>query len=200
MDLNAESLSFKTTAEVNAYSTFFLNTRPIDSELELKSPEEISEFNNRRETNLKAQLDHFKNIDLSMANKIKVEANYFKLCKSCFTEPLSSYGSHIASTRFNYKNYPLFKNRTIYLSKSKLACETELFHLEEHRELIKKKFSPTNAPTPTHPDDIEISPFNLYEYQISLDNVLVLTSKSSCDAIKITLAAIQNDWFYLNDR
>lgn len=39
----------------------------------------------------------------------------------------------------------------------------------------------------------------VYEYDVAIDNVLVLTSKPSCDAINITLGTYQNEWFEVND-
>jgi len=39
----------------------------------------------------------------------------------------------------------------------------------------------------------------LCEFHIDLDNVLVLTSKPSCDAISISLGTYLNEWFEIND-
>lgn len=196
MDLNSSELEFRTLEQVRAYSNFFLRTNPLEIPSDLTSEEEF-DLKSRRELSLMAQLDHFKNINFSKANVGKVDGVYTKICKKIHKEPLSSKGASEASSRFNYKENALFRNRTIYLAKSKLCCEIELFHLEEQRELLKRKFV-KGYYTP-HPDDIVLPDYNVYEYSISLDNVLILTSKPCADSIRIGLSAIQNEWFDLND-
>lgn len=196
IDLNSPELSFRTAAQVKAYSTFFLGTNPLEIPVDI-TPAEEQDLELRRETSLIAQLDLFKRIDFSGANRSQqVEGTYYKLCKSHYTKPLSSEGASVASSRFNYKNNSFFKNRVIYLGRTKLGCEIELFHLEEQRENLRKKYIPGYY-TPTA-EDIVLPDYSLHEYEVSFDNILVLTSKSCADAIKIGLSAIQNEWFDLN--
>lgn len=147
MDLNNPELEFRTSAQVKAYSTFWLGKNPLDLPDDL-TPDEISDLNFRRETKLNAQLDHLKNIDFSKANRSNVSGVYSKLCKTLVKAPLSSAGARVASSRFNYKDNSYFNNRVIYLGKTKLGCEIELFHLEEQREQIRKKYVPGHW-TPT---------------------------------------------------
>lgn len=196
MDLNNPELEFRTSAQVKAYSAFWLGKNPLDLPDDL-TPDEISDLNFRRETKLNAQLDHFKNIDFSKANRSNVSGVYSKLCRTLVKIPLSSAGARVASSRFNYKDNSYFNNRVIYLGKTKLGCEIELFHLEEQREQIRKKYVPGHW-TPTE-EDLILPDYTLYEYDINIDNILVLTSKSCCDAININLSTIQNEWFDLND-
>jgi hypothetical protein len=108
MDLNSPELEFRTSAQVKAYTTFWLGQNPLEQPDDL-TPEEISDLNFRRETKLNAQLDHFKNIDFSKANRSNVSGVYSKLCITLVKAPLSSAGARVASSRFNYK-YQSFHN------------------------------------------------------------------------------------------
>lgn len=195
IDANSDDLSFETPTQVEAYCRFFLSVRPSDSLAEFPSQEEFDEYQNKRERALHAQLDELSRIDFTKANRQKVEGTYFKITKKSHVNPLSSEGSNKASTRFNFKDIPLLRNRAIYLGKSKLGCEYELFHLEDQRRILKNKFLPDpNA----NQDDFIFPDHVVYEYEVSLDNVLILTTKPSCDAIFIQTRVILNEWYEHN--
>jgi hypothetical protein len=195
IDFNSEDMTFQNSAEVEAYCSFFLKVRPTNSLAEFRSQEDLDEFDKRRERALRVQLDELQGLDFSKANRSKVEATYTKIAKSFYAAPLSSEGSNKANTRFNFKEIPLLKNKTIYFGKTKIGCEYELFHLEDYRKLLRSKFAPVG---PQHADDIIFPEYTIYEYQVSIDNILVLTSKPSCDAIKIQTRVILNEWFEHN--
>lgn len=195
MDVNNPEFEFRTFDQVQAYSKFFLATNPLDISSEL-TPEEQVELELRREVSLNAQLNHFKDIDFSGANNSRIDGTFYKICKNCYTKPLSSEGSFVASTRFNFKNNSFFRNRTIYLGRTRQACEVELFHLEHQRENLRKKHGA--IPYTPHPDDVIVPDYTVYEYNVSLDNVLILTSKPCADAISIVLSTIQDEWYDLN--
>lgn len=194
LDENNPELSFKSLAEVRLYSKFFLKHDPIQFQCEF-STEEWAEFSERRQIQLAAQLDYLKSIDFSKANKTSVRGNYYKIAPKRFEKPLSVEGSLRKSSRFNYKDVEHLKNPLIYLGKSQLCCEVEKFHLEYQLHQMKEVHNR---------DDLDIK-FNhieeqiVYEFDVNLENILVLTTKPSCDAIRIPMGAYQNEWFGLNN-
>lgn len=193
---NSPELTFKTISEVKAYSKFFLKKNPIESQCEFKTQEEWDDFCARREIQLQAQLDFLKKIDFSKANVTSIRKNYFKIVPKRYSDPLSSIGSEKASSRFNYKDVSHLKNRVIYFGKTQQCCEVEKFHLEYQQQQLKQILSPADEL------DIQFShiePQTVYEYDVVLDNVLVLTTKPSCDAVGITMATYHNEWFEIND-
>ncbi|MBC8548731.1 MAG: RES family NAD+ phosphorylase [Bacteriovoracaceae bacterium] len=196
LDANNPELSFKTLKEVRAYSKFFLQHDPIESQCEF-STEEWSEFCERRQIQLEAQLDSFKNIDFSKANTTSIKASYYRIVPARYVNALSSEGSEYRSSRFNYKDVNYLKNRVIYFGKTQQCCEIEKFYLDYQIAQLKQMVHGTI-------DDMDVV-FNhlekqhVYEFNVQLDNVLVLTSKPSCDAINILMGTYQNEWFEIND-
>jgi len=196
LDVNSPELSFRTEAEVETYARFFLDTSPLDAREEHPTEEDAREFIIRRERNLKVQLDHFKGVDFSKANIRRIDATYHKIVKTAYKNPLSAEGATKQSSRFNYKDSALFRNQTVYFGKNKLCCEIELFHLDYQREQIKKAFDENYV----HDEgELKFSKHVVKQYEISLDNVLILTSKPSWDAIKISPSAFMNEWYDLNE-
>jgi hypothetical protein len=196
LDANAPDLIFKTEAQVEAYAKFFLATSTFDVSEEYPTIDEAREFEIRRERNLKAQLDHFKNVDFAKANIGKIDANYHKIVKASYKNPLGAEGATKQSSRFNYKDAPLFRNQTVYFGKNKLCCEFELFHMDYQREQIKKAFDDRSS---YEDGELRFAKHIVKHYQITLDNVLILTSKPSWDAINISPSAFMNEWFDLNE-
>jgi len=194
LNLNDDTLSFKTQKQVETYSKFFLRLNPIDSLQEFPSRTELKDFEIRRETQLKSQLDLLRNVDLSKANISRVENEYFKICKLSHKTPLGSIGSSIGSSRFNYKEISLLQNRTVYFGRTKKCCEIEKFHLHAQRELIKKTHE--NQITD---DEIKFPPHLVKKYRIKIDKILILTTKPSMDAIGITPSAFMNEWYDINE-
>lgn len=196
LDENTPDLNFKTLEDVRAYSRFFLGHDPQNFQFEFPTPEKWNEFSGRRAVQLEAQLNYFKDIDFSKANTSNIRSSYYRILPKHYTDPLSSVGSDHKSTRFNYKDVDHLKNRVVYFGKTQQCCEAELFHLDYQIEQLKKM---QGCPA----DDLDIK-FNhltehtIYEYDIKLDNVLILTTKPSCDAINITLGTYQNEWFEVN--
>lgn len=194
IDFNSDEISFENDAEVEAYSHFFLKVRPSQASAEFDTQEALDEFNKRRERALVTHLDELRQVDFSKANKQKIEGNFFKIVKTSYANPLSSIGSNIANTRFNFKDISLLKNRSIYFSKARTGCEIELFHLEDQRRMLQARY---NGGT-QNPDDIISPDYNVYEYNLSLDNILILTSKPCCDAVNIQRRVILNEWYDIN--
>lgn len=125
-----------------------------------------------------------------------IEANYHKITKTTYKNPLSSEGAAKQSSRFNYKDNPLFRNQTVYFGKNKLCCEFELFHMEYQREQIKKAFSEKSS---YQDGELRFPKHLTKQYKINLDNVLILSSKPSWDAINIQPSAFMNEWYDLNE-
>ena len=195
LDLNNQDLSFKTEASVEAYATFFLKLSPLDAVHEFPTDAELDLFNKRREILLKAQLLYLRDVELSRANSDRIEGIYHKIVRHD-QKPLSSEGSIKSSSRFNYKEIPLLKNKVIYFGKTKRGCEIEKFHLEYQREMIKKAYSKD----PIYDDaEIRFSKHLVKQFEVSMDNILILTSKPSWDAIGITQGTFMNEWYDLNE-
>ena len=196
IDLNNPESLFRTEKQVEAYSKFFLSVNPIDSEQEFRNDEEIKDFNTRRERLLKTQLNFLGKVDFSKANVARIEGPYFKIVKKRHSAPLSAEGATKGSSRFNYKEIIFLKNRSIYFGKTKICSEIEKFHLEYHREMIRKAF---DSAYKYQEGEIAFDPHWVKQYNVSLDNVLVLTSKPSLDAIGISTSAFMNEWYDINE-
>ena len=194
LDANAPELIFKTEAEVKAFSRFFLKEHPQNVESEFESEQEYKDFLAKRERNLMVQLDHFREINFDKSNTQNIRDKYYKIALERHKKPLSSEGSGKKSSRFNFKDEDILKNNVVYFGRTQQCCEIEKFQLEYQLELINSN----------ERDDLDIAfaPIEksiVYEYDVCLDKVLVLTSKPSCDAINISLGAYRNEWFELND-
>jgi hypothetical protein len=194
LEIPVPDLIFQTEAQVEAYAKMFLAASPFDVATEFPTKEEAQDFAIRRERNLKAQLDNFRKVDFSKANVGKIEANYHKIVKAQYKKPLSAEGATKQSSRFNYKDNGLFRNQTVYFGKNKLCCEFELFHMDYQREQIKKEFSNSYQD-----GELRFPKHLTKQYNITLDNVLILSSKPSWDAINIQPSAFMNEWYDLNE-
>jgi len=122
-------LRFKTLKEVKVYSRFFLQHDPIESQCEF-SKEEWAEFCERRQLQLEAQLNYFKNIDFSKANTTSIRSSYCRIVPSRYEKHLSTDGSERRSSRFNYKDVDHLKNKVIYFGKNQQCCEVEKYYLD----------------------------------------------------------------------
>ncbi len=196
LDANNPDLSFQTVKDVKAYSKFFLKHDPLESQCEF-SKKEWEEFSARRQIQIESQLNHFRNIDFTKANITNIRSSYYRIVAARHENPLSSEGSSYRSSRFNYKDVEHLKNKVVYFGKTQQCCEIEKFYLDyqiaQLKEIGKNKG-----------DDLDIK-FNhledqiVYEFNVQLDNILVLTSKPSCDAINISMGTYHNEWFEIND-
>jgi len=199
LDENDPDLTFKTEAEAKAFSSFFLQAHPYESQYEFETEIEYNDFLIRRERSLLAQLDHFHDIDFNKPNTISVKEKYYKIVPERHTIPQSSEGSIKKSSRFNYKDEEILQNNVVYYGKTQRCCEIEKFHLEYQLDLIKKQENEAER------DDLDIlfTPIEkniVYEYDIDIDKILVLTSKPSCDAISVKLGTYRNEWYEINDQ
>ena len=133
-------LEFKTEAQVNAYADLFLATSIYDVTEEYSTLEEKADFEVRRKRNLQAQLDHFRKIDFSKANVGKNDATFNKVLNASYKVPLSAEGANKQSSRFNYKDAPLFRNQTVYFGKTNCAAKSNYF-ISITKESKSKKHS-----------------------------------------------------------
>lgn len=192
-----EKLSFNTEADVKAFAKWFLRTTVSEIEDEFSSPEERIQYLNKRELRLNYHLSDLTSLSFGKANRDKLkDAKFFKIVKECHHNALSADGAEVASSRFNYKNIPFFKNRTIYFGQDKDCCTNELFHLEIQKKNLmslglsdKKEFEESI---------IKIPKYKVYEYKISMENILILTSEPSFKAIGITNSVVKNEWYNEN--
>lgn len=196
LDLNSDDLSFKTEKQVETYSKFFLGTSPINSSLEFKNQEEVDAYLKMREHFIKTQLGYLRSLDFEKANVTKIDAQYVKIVKEAHKKPLSSIGATKGSSRFNYKELSIIRNRAIYFGKSKTCCEIEKFHLSYQREMIQKAFTEGYK---YEDGEIPFAKHLVKTYDVSIENVLVLTSKPSMDAIKVSQGAFMNEWYDINE-
>jgi len=196
LDANSPELMFRTLKEVKAYSKFFLQHDPIESQCEF-TKEEWEEFCARRQLQLEAQLNNFKNIDFSKANTTSIRNTYSRIIPARYDQPLSSEGSDHRSSRFNYKDVDHLKNKVIYLGKNQQCCEVEKFYLDYQIAHLQQMQREAVNDLDIRFNHIEEQ--NVYEFDVKLDNVLVLTSKPSCDAINVSMGTYQNEWFEVND-
>jgi hypothetical protein len=122
--------SIESEFEVEAYAKWFLRL-PLDSFENEFSPAEWKTFLTRRELRLKAELDELVHLNFRSPNSCNfVNKHLFKIVKKAYSNPLSSEGAYVRSSRFNYKNIPQMQNRIIYFSQDKQCCVSELFHLD----------------------------------------------------------------------
>ncbi|GEM_PF-6315831 len=195
IDLNSDSFSFSSEKQVEAYARFFLETTSDDIVSEFSTQEEVDNFLIKRERMIKTQLDFLKDLTFTSPHKNKIEANYYKITKAIHTNPLGSEGALKKSSRFNYKKIELLRNRTIYFGQDKLCCETELFHIDAQKQQLNTLLDDYEA----NEGDIMSAKYNIHEYKISLDNVLILTTPSCWKALGISSSVLKNEWFDLND-
>ncbi len=198
IDENSPSLEFGSEAEVKAFSRFFLEAHPYDSQFEFEE-QEYEDFLLRRERSLLVQLDHFRDIDFSKSNTISIKDKYYKIVSERHeNDPLGSGGSVKKSSRFNYKDEEILQNNVVYFGKTQKCCEVEKFHLEYQLELMRAYGDQSER------DELDIlfnpiEPSLVYEFDIEVDKILVLTSKPSCDAVSVKLGTYRNEWFEVND-
>ena len=196
LDENSPEFLFRNESEVKAFSKFFLNAHPYDSQCEFDTDAEYEDFLTRRERSLLVQLDHFVDMNFAKPNVISVKEKYYKIVPERYEKPLSSIGSTKKSSRFNYKDEEILQNKVVYFGKTQKCCEIEKFHLDYQTDLIKRNESEKDEL------DIIFTPIEkniIDEYNIDMDKILVLTTKPSCDAISIKLGTYRNEWFEIND-
>src|ERR1700677_3263194 len=111
-DANDPKFSFKTTAEVEAFSSWYLGATSKKVRPEYENDEHgYLDFVARRERRLKVQLDDLRNLIFDSAIPCNIPSiSYYRIDEDTRKNPLSSRGSDIKNSRFNYKHSDLLKN------------------------------------------------------------------------------------------
>jgi len=196
IDLDEKLL--RSEKEAEAYIKWYLRVSVHDIQDEFESDKDRESFLKRREKHFSIQLDELSNVSFSSAIPCPQEKQkWFKIVREIHKDtPLSSKGSHIRSSRFNFKNADKLLNRVIYFGETKEVCFSELFHLDIQKNNynalaeIPKKFRAVQFKFPK---------CNIYEYEVSLNNILVLTSEPSYKAAGISDRVVKNEWFSINN-
>jgi len=194
------NISFRSEKEVDAFCKWFLRISVSDIRDEFKSKEEWNDFKLQRDRRLKVQIDDLRKLKFNspMINPIK-NVTYFKIVKKG-RKSLSSEGAAKANSRFNYKNNDEFRNRVIYFGQDKSCCYTEMFHLDiqkaNYQDIVKEQCKRSSDEL-----EYEFKPYEyeVFEYKISMDNILVLTAESSYKALGIPDRVVKDEWFSIND-
>lgn len=190
---NPKDLVFKTPGEAKAFAKWYLGTSPQDgAEEEFDAPELREEYLDRRFTRLIVQADDLRKLTFGSPNKTSYkEQSFFRLAKSGH-DPLSLIGSDKKSTRFNFKENPLFKNRVLYFGQDRDCCYTELFHADFMTQCYPEFELVPRAGELVRPK------YKLYEYKLTVDDILVTTSSSTFKALGISESALKDEWYELN--
>jgi hypothetical protein len=183
-------LIFKTQAEVKAFARWYLGTSPDEAQSEFETTQQRDEYFERRYDRLVIAVDDLRDLKFTSPTKTAYKDQViFKLAKE-FHEPLSSIGSDLKSSRFNYKESPLFKNRAVYFGHDNHCCYAEIFHSDFMRRFY--------ADLGSRPDELARPRYFLYEYEINLENLLVLTSAPTFKGLGINQSVLKDEWYDLN--
>jgi RES domain-containing protein len=196
LEENFEDFSFKTPAEADAFCKWYLRTTVTDIEDFFEDDNKRKEFHQQRERRLKVQLDDLGHLNFNSPMTCSIQnKTYFKIAKKIH-KPLSSEGAAKASSRFNYKNIELMRNRAIYFGQDSSCCYAELFHLDiqkhNYAEIIGRSEDEKRS-------EFSFPDYVVYEFEIDIDRILVLTTDSSYKALGIADRAVKNEWFSLNN-
>lgn len=186
-----------TEAEASGFCKWYLRQTVGDVTDEFTTEEERQKFLLQRERRLQIQLDEL--LHLTFDHPIVCEVDkkpYMKIVKASHAKPLSSVGSTIANSRFNYKNLQPLATRSIYFGQDKFCCYAEKFHLDIQRrnyaQLVQRTVEEQQY-------EFVFEPHEFHEYAVHLDKVLVLTSEASYKAIGIPDRVVKDEWFSVND-
>ncbi len=196
LEPNFPEISFESPLKAEAYAKWFLRL-PLESLESEFTAEERKKFLDRRELRLNAELDDLINISFTSPQTCNLQKKLlYKFAKKVYKKSLSSDGAFVKSSRFNYKNISQMQNRAIYLGQDKQCCFGELFHLDiqkfNYSTLIGRKREEKES-------EFKFPQYRIYEYEVDLDNVLVLTTESTFKALRIPDRVTKNEWFSLND-
>ncbi|QLY25276.1 RES family NAD+ phosphorylase [Bdellovibrio sp. KM01] len=187
-----KDLIFKSPSEVKAFAKWYLGTNitatPDD---EFSSEQEKDDFLYRRSSRLEVEVDNLRDININSACDTSYQdQTIFRLCKESH-QPLSTVGSDRKSSRFNFKESALFKNRLLYLGQDKECCYGEIFH-NDYMTQCYPEFEQPRA------DELPRAKYKIVEYQVSVPDILVVTSSSTFKALGIPQGALKDEWFELN--
>ncbi len=196
-----DGVCFTNPSEVDAFCKWYLRNTVADVEDEFATEGSKKKFLQRQELRLKAELDSLSELDFSSAAKCSYKdkkTNFFRIVKEAYSsEPLSGEGSLFSNSRFNYKNVAEMRNRVLYLSQSKECCYAELFHLDiqknNYAQLIGRKKEEIES-------EFKMPKYWFFEFEVDLDNILVLTADPTFKALKIPRSVVMNEWFDLNQQ
>jgi len=202
-----------TEPEAEAFCTWFLRESVTDVRDEYDDDDEWAAFNNRRIMRLQIQLDDLRTANFDSPITTNITSTYYRIVNTKHPTPLSSEGSFKSNTRFNYKNSDDIRNRVIYFGQDKRVCYMELFYMAIQEKSYKSiletflqegelksenpiaegdKFDPSKS-------ELEAYKYKIYEYDLDIQNVLVLTSDSTFQAMGISHRVTNNEWFSIND-
>lgn len=187
-----KDLIFKTSAEVKAFAKWYLGTNITNTpEDEFESEKDREEYLYRRASRLEVQIDNLRDLKLESPCVTSYQGQtMFRLCKKNHA-PLSTIGSDKKSSRFNFKEASLFKNRVLYFGQDKDCCYNEIFHNDFMTQCYPEFESPRK-------DELPRAEYTLVEYEITVPNLLVITSSSTFKALGITPGVLKDEWFDLN--
>ena len=191
-------INFNTISEVEAFARWYLGetTARIRPEFE-GNDVEWRGFIERRNRRLQVQLDDLRNLNFKSAIPCSInKINYFKIVNENHKQPLSSLGSMRKSSRFNFRHTDALQNKVIYFGQDKFCCAVELFHLD----IQKSNYVALTGRTPEQMESELPQPkYKLYEYEIQVDNILVLTGTPAHKAIGIPTNVVTDEWYPIND-
>lgn len=187
-----KDLIFKTSSEVKAFAKWYLGTNITTTpEDEFDSESEREEYLYRRASRLEVQVDNLRDLKLASPCVTSYQKQtLFRLAKKVHP-PLSTIGCDKKSSRFNFKETSLFKNRVLYFGQDKDCCYNEIFH-NDFMTQCYPEFEEPRA------DELPRAEYKLYEYEVTVPNLLVVTSSSTFKALGITQGVLKDEWFDLN--
>lgn len=198
-DENSPSLEFKNFSEARMFCRRHLSVDPANFQHEFEKKDDFNEFIDKRNAAIMGELIKLVDLNFEKCNTItKFSGTYKRIVPAQRQNIISDAGSDHKSTRFNFKNIPFLKNRVLYFGKTRKCCETEIFHLEIQKQMLKNKIK-------NESDDLDIifapqMKYKIYEHKVDLEKVLVVTTQSCCDSLGIKLGAIFNEWQELNEQ
>ncbi len=187
---------FDSEFEIEAYAKWFLRL-PLETLEDEFTPEGWRKFYARRELRLKAELDDLIHVSFELPHVCSLKKKtLFKFAKKFYKNPLSMDGALSKSSRFNYKNIQQMQNRVIYFGQDKQCCFGELFHLDiqkyNYASIIGRSAEDGRY-------EFKFPPYKIYEYEVDLDNILILTTELNYKALGIPDRVVKNEWFSFNN-
>lgn len=186
-----------TDAKAKAFCKWYLRTTVADVEDEFQTEDERKSFLEQRERRLAVQLDDLLDLNFNSPITCSIENKpYVKIVNSVHTKPLSSEGALRASSRFNYKNLSELATRSIYFGQDKICCYAEKFHLAIQKQSYAKLVGRTDQEAEF---EFKSPKWEIHEYRINIDKILVLTTESAYKALGIRDRVVKDEWYSVND-
>jgi hypothetical protein len=193
---NELDLDFKTTAQVESFSRWYLRTSVSQVQDEFKSDEDRAEFLTLRDWRLRSELAQLFRFSLEKPVIHSIDQKFYHIGLQASTDPINDSNSHKKNSRFNYKEADIFRNSVAYLGVNRRTCYVEKFHLAIQR----KNYALLMNRTPEQMEDELPQPsFKLWEFHVKLKNILVLTSEATLKAVGLSTDVVRNEWYPTND-